>query len=426
MNRVTNFFLISIFIFALINFISNDISNEIEDQYLSSNNLPTNTTIFKENVDLKISKIIAKDDTKESNEKILIKEEEFRSNFILNLDKELVQLNKELRFLIKQNQYAEFSDRHGGIKGIYLNGYHFNNKNKMDLIESVFKNTNVNTLVIDIKTDNGHVLFETNNPLAIEMNNVRSKYNKASLEEFKNDKNLYLIGRVVVFQDPLFAKKYPEEAVFDTAKNTIYSQDGQYFIDPSSKKAQNYIIDISKEACELGFDEIQFDYIRYPDSSYQYMKFKDESTFENRIKNINSFLSLAKPEINSLGCLLSADVFGFILTNKFDGGIGQNLETMIENLDFISPMVYPSHYNSGSFGFSNPNRNPYGVISAALQDALDRDVQPYKLRPFLQGFWHTDFEVRENIRAAEDKDLGWLIWNVSSSYNLEYFSKIDS
>ena len=76
--------------------------------------------------------------------------------------------------------------------------------------------------------------------------------------------------------------------------------------------------------------------------------------------------------------------------------------------------------------FSNPNRNPYGVISAALQDALDRDVQPYKLRPFLQGFWHTDFEVRENIRAAEDKDLGWLIWNVSSSYNLEYFSKIDS
>ena len=304
MNRVTNFFLISIFIFALINFISNDISNEMEDQYLSSNSLPTNTTMYKENIDLKISKIIAKDNAKESNEKILIIEDEYRSNFILDLDKELVQLNKELRFLIKQNQYAEFSDRHGGIKGIYLNGYHFNNKNKMVLIDSVLKNTNVNTLVIDIKTDNGHVLFETDNPLAIEMNNVRSKYNKSSLEELKNDKNLYLIGRVVVFQDPLFAKKYPEEAVFDTAKNTIYSQDGQYFIDPGSKKAQNYIIDISKEACELGFDEIQFDYIRYPDSSYQYMKFKDESTFENRIKNINSFLSLAKPEINSLGCLL--------------------------------------------------------------------------------------------------------------------------
>jgi hypothetical protein len=85
----------------------------------------------------------------------------------------------------------------------------------------------VNTLVIDIKTDNGHVLFETDNSLSIDMNNVRSKYDKAALEELKNSKNLYLVGRVVVFQDPLFAKKYPEEAVFDTAKNTIYSQDGQ-------------------------------------------------------------------------------------------------------------------------------------------------------------------------------------------------------
>ena len=236
MNRVTNFFLISIFIFALINFISNDISNELEEQYLSSNNLPTNTTIYEENIDLKISNIIARDNTKESNEKILIKEEEHRSNFIVNLDEQLIQLNKELRFLIKQNQYAEFSDRYGGIKGIYLNGYHFNNKNKMDLIDSVLKNTNVNALVIDIKTDNGHVLFETDNSLSIDMNNVRSKYDKAALEELKNSKNLYLIGRVVVFQDPLFAKKYPEEAVFDTAKNTIYSQDGQYFVDPSSEK----------------------------------------------------------------------------------------------------------------------------------------------------------------------------------------------
>ena len=398
----------------------------MEEQYLSSNSLPTNTTIYKENSDLKISNIIASDNTKESNEKILTKEKEYRSNFIVNLDEQLVQLNKELRFLIKQNQYAEFIDRHGGIKGIYLNGYHFNDKNKMNLINLVLKNTNVNTLVIDIKTDNGHVLFETNNPLAAEMNNIRSKFDKASLAELKNNKNLYLIGRVVVFQDPLFAKKYPQEAVFDTAKNAIYSQDGQYFIDPSSEKAQKYIIDISKEACELGFDEIQFDYIRYPDSNYKYMKFKDQNTYENRIKNINSFLNLAKPEINSLGCFLSADVFGFILTNKYDGGIGQNLETITENLDFISPMVYPSHYNSGSFGFANPNRNPYGVISAALQDGLDRNVQPFKLRPFLQGFWHTDLEVRENIRAAEDKDLGWLIWNVSSSYNLEYFSKIDS
>ena len=238
--------------------------------------------------------------------------------------------------------------------------------------------------------------------------------------------DLYLIGRVVVFQDPLFTKNYPDEAIFDSYKRTIYSQDDQYFIDPSSEKAKQYVIDIAKEACELGFDEIQFDYIRYPDSNYNYMVFKEENTYENRINNINSFLGKAKEEINSLGCFVSADVFGYILTNRFDGGIGQNLETIIENVDFLSPMIYPSHYSKGSFGYQNPNRNPYGVITSALDDALERGIKKIKLRPYLQGFWHSDIEVRENIRAAEDKNVDWIIWNNSSSYKLGYFSKLDS
>ena len=156
MNRVTNFFLISIFIFALINFISNDISEETEKEYQSNSDLPTNTTIYKENIELKISKFIEKNNIKEATEQLIAKDKEYRSKFIVDLEKDLMQLNKELVFLIKQNQYAECSNRFGGIKGIYLNGYHFNNKNKMDLINSVLENTNVNTLVIDVKTDNCH------------------------------------------------------------------------------------------------------------------------------------------------------------------------------------------------------------------------------------------------------------------------------
>ena len=213
-----------------------------------------------------------------------------------------------------------------------------------------------------MKTDNGHILFESDNELSKQMNNIRSKYDEFIIREYKN-KNLYLIGRVVVFQDPTFAKTFPNEAVFDTAKKTIYSQDGQYFIDPGSKLAQKYILDISKEACLLGFDEIQFDYIRYPDSNYKFMKFKDENNYENRVNNINTFLKNGKEELNAIGCFVSADIFGYVLSNKFDGGIGQNLETLSENVDFISPMVYPSHYSNGSFGYDNPNKNPYGVIT---------------------------------------------------------------
>ena len=421
MNRVTNFFLVFVLAFTITNFFSRDINNEI-----SKNQIVTNTTIYKRDIALEISKTINNIDTNKIDADIVSKEQKFSSKLISDLNEELVVLNQEITFLIQQQKFSQFREKYGGVRGIYLNGYHMTNSSKLEIINNILDNTNVNSLVIDVKTDNGHILFDSVNELALEMSNVRSKYNNEILSTLKDKNDLYLIGRVVVFQDPLFAKNYPNEAVFDSYKKEIYSQDGQYFIDPGSEKARNYVINIAKEACELGFDEIQFDYIRYPDSNYKYMVFKDENTYENRIKNINSFLMVAKKEINSLGCFVSADVFGFILTNKFDGGVGQNLETIIENVDFLSPMVYPSHYSNGSFGYENPNRNPYGVITSALDDALERGVEEIKLRPFLQGFWHSDFEVQENIRAAEDKNLDWIIWNVSSSYNLGYFSKLDS
>ena len=421
MNRVTNFFLVFVLAFAITNYFSRDINSEI-----SNNQTVTNTTIYKRDVAVEISKTINSIDTNKIDAEIASKEQRFSSKLISDLNEELVVLNQEITFLIQQQKFSQFREKHGGVRGVYLNGYHMTNNSKLEIINNILDNTNVNSLVIDVKTDNGHILFDSVNELAVEMSNVRSKYNSERLNTLKDKNDLYLIGRVVVFQDPLFAKNYPNEAVFDSYRNNIYSQDGQYFIDPGSEKAREYVINIAKEACELGFDEIQFDYIRYPDSNYKYMVFKDENTYDNRIKNINSFLMVAKKEINSLGCFVSADVFGFILTNKFDGGIGQNLETIIENVDFLSPMVYPSHYSKGSFGYQNPNRNPYGVITSALDDALERGVEEIKLRPFLQGFWHSDAEVQENIRAAEDKNLDWIIWNVSSSYNLGYFSKLDS
>ena len=422
MNRVTNLFLVFVLAFAFANFYSRDINKE-----MSNNKVVTNTTTYnKPDIALEISKTTKSFNTNKIDEDIVNKEQVFSSKLISDLNEELIVLNKEITFLIKKQKFSMFIEKHGGGRGIYLNGYHMTNNSKLEIINNVLENTNVNSLVIDVKTDNGHILFDSVNELTLEMSNVRSKYDSESLNSLKDKKDIYLIGRVVVFQDPLFTKNYPDEAIFDSFKKTIYSQDGQYFIDPSSEKAKKYIINIAKEACELGFDEIQFDYIRYPDSNYNYMVFSEENTYENRIKNINSFLRTAKEEINNLGCFVSADVFGYILTDRFDGGIGQNLETIIENVDFLSPMVYPSHYSKGSFGYQNPNRNPYGVITSALDDALERGVETIKLRPYLQGFWHSDIEVQENIRAAEDKNMDWIIWNNSSSYNLGYFSKLDS
>jgi hypothetical protein len=334
---------------------------------------------------------------------------------------EIALKNATIYASMKINKFKKENDQ---IRGIYLNGYLFNNPSKRESIEKILTNTDVNTLVIDVKTDNGHILFDTEIDEVIYLNNERVKFTKNDLQELREIKDIYLVGRLVVFQDPLFAKVFPDEAVFDSRLNKPYSQNGQFFLDPSSKKAQDYIINIAIESCRLGFDEIQYDYIRYPDSSSKFMQFDTKNDFENRVNNINSFLSKSRQLLHSEGCLLSADTFGFILTNKQDGGIGQNLETIVENVDFISPMVYPSHYTNGSFGYQNPNKHPYEVITAALTDALDRGVDKDKIRPFLQGFWHSNEDIRNNIKAASDLEMDWLIWNILSVYELDSFTKL--
>jgi len=350
--------------------------------------------------------------------------DQYGKSLVEDLEVQLEEISSKNATIYASMRINEFKEVNDQIKGIYLNGYLFNNDAKREQINEILVGTDVNTLVIDVKTDNGHILFDTEIDEVSYLENIRAKYTKSDLQELKEIKDLYLIGRLVVYQDPLFAKVFPDEAVLDTRLNKPYSQNGQYFLDPSSLKVQEYIINIALESCRLGFDEIQYDYIRYPDSNSKYTKFDTENNFENRTMNINSFLSKSRKLLHEEGCLLSADTFGFILTNKQDGGIGQNLETIVQNVDFISPMVYPSHYSTGSFGFQNPNKYPYEVITAALTDALDRGVDKNKIRPFLQGFWHSNEDIRYNIKAASDLGMDWLIWNILSVYELDSFTKL--
>ena len=348
------------------------------------------------------------------------------NNLIENYTSSIIQVNKEINKNLAIYEYREFVNKFDGVKGIYLNGYDFLNSGKMSSIKAIIDETVVNTLVIDVKTDNGHLMYDSNVQESYEINSERVKFNKESLRDLKDNHNIYLIGRVVAFQDPLFAKTYEESAVFDSKTNSIFSKNGQYFLDPSDQKSRNYVLNIAIEACGLGFDEIQFDYIRYPDTSHSNLAYKEESTFNNRTRNINSFLDEATEVLHGEGCLVSADIFGYVLQTKSDNGIGQHLESIVQSVDFISPMVYPSHYSNGSFGYQYPNEYPYEVISAALNDGLSRGIEIKQLRPYLQGFWHTTEDVRLNIKAAEDLGLDWIIWNNSSMYDANYFTKIES
>ena len=164
MNRVTNFFLVFVLVFAITNFYSRDINNEI-----SNNQTVTNTTIYKRNIAVEISKTINSIDTNKIDADIASKEQKFSSKLISDLNEELVVLNQEITFLIQQQKFSQFREKHGGVRGIYLNGYHMTNSSKLEIINNILDNTNVNSLVIDVKTDNGHILFDSVNELAVEM-----------------------------------------------------------------------------------------------------------------------------------------------------------------------------------------------------------------------------------------------------------------
>ena len=347
-------------------------------------------------------------------------------NLITIYASEATSNNKNINTYLAKFEWRSLKENEGGVKGIYLNGYDFTNSEKMDSISTILSETKVNTIVLDVKTDNGHILYDSNLQEVNELNNKRVKYDQSLLLEFKKEFNIYLIGRVVAFQDPYFAKNFKNSSVIDATTNSPYSQNGQYFLDPGDKKARDYVLNVAIEACSLGFDEIQFDYIRYPDTNKKDLNYQNENTYENRIENINSFLRFSRDILNGMGCLVSADIFGYVLQTKADNGIGQHLETIAETVDFISPMVYPSHYSKGSFGYQDPNNFPYEVVSAALNDGINRGIEEEKIRPFLQGFWHDTQDVQLNIKAAENKNLDWIIWNNSSQYEIEYFTKIES
>lgn len=426
MNRVL--FFVLFFIMIIIPLRANDSNFEFIDNFLInslSGDLENSETEEENKNSIKLTdvQLITLQDKFNELNKIT---EVSNAKLINDYEKFLEENQKKLNVILAFHRFETFKEKENGIKGIYVNGYDFIRDSKMDSIKNILSTTVVNTLVLDVKTDNGHLMYQSTLEEALTLNNIRVKYDKEILNQFKNEYNVYLIGRVVAFQDPIFSKIFTDSAILDAKDDQPYSQNEQYFLDPSDDFAKQYILNIALEACELGFDEIQFDYIRYPDTNYSDLIFDQESTTESRVQNINYFLKTATLEINQKGCLVSADIFGIAINVKNDSGIGQYLETLTEQVNFISPMVYPSHYSSGSFGYKNPNDFPYEVITASLKQGLSRGVPEAKLRPFLQAFWHTNEEIRLNIKASEDLGLDWLLWNNSSRYDAEIFSKLNS
>jgi len=274
-----------------------------------------------------------------------------------------------------------------------------------DQLLQLARDTAVNTLVFDTKQEGGLVLYDTGVQDAHQIGAVSPHYDPQARIEQAHAEGLYTITRIAAFDDGRRAAAFEEERLIGG------------WLNPTSEGARGYVLSLAEEACDLGFDEIQFDYIRYPSGETATRTGQLDMPQGDRVEAIATFLGEARSRLNQMGCAVSGDVFGIVVSMQDDQGLGQRPEELSAQVDVLSPMVYPSHYSSGWLGFDDPNDHPYDVTADAITDAVPRMAEGSTLRPWLQAFWWTNAQIRTSIQAAEDNGVGWILWNVLSNFD---------
>ena len=237
-------------------------------------------------------------------------------------------------------------------------------------------------------------------------------------------KNIYIIGRIAVFQDPYLVAKHPEWAVKKDSARTAIWQDykGLTWLDVGAPGVWDYIVLLAKESHTLGFDELNFDYIRFPSDGNMKDIYYPWSDGYEKPEVLREFFSYLHDNLKHAGLVLSADLFGMTTTNNDDLNIGQVLEVALPYFDYVAPMVYPSHYPPTFLGLGNPAAHPYEVVRYSLAAAYERaSTTPRKIRPWLQDFSlgavYTAKMVREQIQATYDAGFdSWMLWNSANRY----------
>jgi hypothetical protein len=293
--------------------------------------------------------------------------------------------------------------------------------------------TEINAFVVDVKDDTGCLLYPSSVPTALQIGAsacARAKDARARLDTLAAH-GIYAIARLVVAKDPLLAVRKPQWSVKDREtggqwRDRIHSA----WVDAYNDSVWIYSAELAREAVRMGFREVQFDYVRFPDEPRERMAtaiFPAHRAGQTQREAVRAHVALLSDRLRPLGVPVTFDIFGLTASATGDLGIGQVWEDFVQVADVVLPMVYPSHYYRGAFGYAWPNGQPYRVVRSALVDALERS-RPLpgsaEIRPFLQAFTlgrrlprYTPFEIREQIRAAEDLGItSWVLWNPRSVY----------
>lgn len=310
-----------------------------------------------------------------------------------------------------------------------------------DHVLDVIEHTDLNAMVIDVKDDNEELLFESEaaakyNPEANRYARMKKERLSAILKKAK-EKGVYLIARIVTFKSPIYSEEHRDGVITYAGTNTPFTEDGVLlWTSPMEKNLWEYNVSLSEEAADLGFNEIQYDYVRFPTVPYdREFHYKDLENY-SKTYAIQSFLRYARERLAAKKVYVAADVFGWAATAQDDVQIGQHWEAITNVVDYICPMIYPSHYGEWNFGIQYPDTQPYDTVLAATEDCLERNSNvsdPAILRPWIQHFTASYIayqglryipygreEILAQIQALKDKGVEeYLLWNPSNDYEID-------
>ena len=322
------------------------------------------------------------------------------------------------------------------VRGIYIP------PNKIANYEqyiTVARETGINSFIIDVKNDSGYLTFATDNQDLVDKGVVLAK---PPIQDVKRmmirlyEEGIYPIARVVTFKDNVITKKEPERTVKNLHGEVYKTSGGDMWLDPYNKENWEYLLEICDEAVQLGFKEVQFDYVRFHESMKPTTVQLDSAISKTDI--ITEFTKYMCDHLQAQDIYVSADVFGAVILSSLDASIvGQDFAAMSQYLDYICPMVYPSHYAKGTFGIDYPHLNAYDIILNTMkrgQDLISENKESQKkavIRPWLQDFTLKSLEpyllygpdqVKDQIKATYDAGLEqWIFWNASGNYTIEGF-----
>jgi hypothetical protein len=316
------------------------------------------------------------------------------------------------------------------IKAAYLTYYGVGDRTIRTRVLDLIARTELNAVVIDVKGDRGWIVYPTNviEALAVGAQGPATLRDFDALMRDLKARGVYTIARIVAFKDNILATRRPDLAITDVRTGQPWIDNEKLaWVDPFREEVWDYNLAIAREAVRRGFDEVQFDYVRFPtDGRLTAAKYAKPNTKQTRLPTIAGFLERARRELGALGAFVSADVFGYTAFNENDTDIGQRIEELTPHLDYISPMVYPSGYQRGIPGYGNAIEHPYEVVFESVRLIVKRSTHTHvQVRPWLQDFRDYAFDRRlfgvpqllAQISAAEDAGaVGWMLWNPRNDY----------